>query len=346
MMRRTLSREELFALVWERPTCEVAKEIGISDVALTKLCKRLQVPKPPRGYWAKVQAGQTPRQAPLGAFREEIDRRRREAVRIQAAGNLSKFQQQFYDTALAGLKAQGIDVGAAEMRGSRLPKLDPDLAAQLLLLIQNRAHEWIKQGKVGARWSHSLQGSAASLVGKLLPLARPQLLIFEHEQRNRWSSGDGPAVLVRLTAPLQERIASLVRMVRDHELDHIVIPLTSADHSWSARYIHSPDSRMLLDSTLCVSATEIWVESMRRAWRKEDSAERIGTARLTLREVMPIDYMPVRELPLPASITRAVVAPYRSRLQALVEAEQVCDLLSNAALKMERNMPSDRRPGR
>lgn len=67
-MRRELSREELFALVWERPTSEVAKELGVSDVALAKLCKRLQVPKPPRGYWAKVQSGRTPRRPPLAAF--------------------------------------------------------------------------------------------------------------------------------------------------------------------------------------------------------------------------------------------------------------------------------------
>jgi hypothetical protein len=340
-MRRNLSREELFALVWARPTSEVAKELSISDVALAKLCKRLQVPKPPRGYWAKVQAGRTPRRPPLDAFREEIDRRRREAARIQAVGTLSKLQQQFYGAALADLKAQGIDVDAAEVRGSRLPNLDPDLAAQLLLLIQNHAHEWIKQGKIGARWSHSLQGSAASLVGKLLPFARPQLLMFESELRNRWSRGDGPAVFVRLTASLQERIASLVRMVRDHKLHHVVMPLTSADHSWSVRYIHAPDSRMFLESTLCISATEIWVESMRRAWREEDSPERIGTARLTLREIMPIDYMPVRELPLPASITRAVLAPYHNRLKALIEAEQVCEMLSSAARMMERNVPND-----
>jgi len=55
MTRREFSREELFALVWEKPTSEIAKELGISDVALSKLCRRLQVPKPPRGYWAKVQ---------------------------------------------------------------------------------------------------------------------------------------------------------------------------------------------------------------------------------------------------------------------------------------------------
>ena len=32
---------------------EVAKELGISDVAVGKLCARLQVPKPPRGYWKR-----------------------------------------------------------------------------------------------------------------------------------------------------------------------------------------------------------------------------------------------------------------------------------------------------
>jgi hypothetical protein len=36
---KTLSREELFALVWEQPTTEVARELGVSDVALGKLCR-------------------------------------------------------------------------------------------------------------------------------------------------------------------------------------------------------------------------------------------------------------------------------------------------------------------
>lgn len=43
-----LTRKELFALVWENPATEVAKDLGISDVALQKLCRRLQVPIPPR----------------------------------------------------------------------------------------------------------------------------------------------------------------------------------------------------------------------------------------------------------------------------------------------------------
>lgn len=38
MAKRELSREELFGLVWERPTSEIAKDLGISDVAVGKLC--------------------------------------------------------------------------------------------------------------------------------------------------------------------------------------------------------------------------------------------------------------------------------------------------------------------
>jgi hypothetical protein len=36
----------------------VAKRYGVSDVAIAKACVLLDVPKPPRGYWAKKAAGQ------------------------------------------------------------------------------------------------------------------------------------------------------------------------------------------------------------------------------------------------------------------------------------------------
>jgi len=73
MKETSPSREELFAMVWECPAKEVARELGISDVALGKMCRKLQVPKPPRGYWAKMAAGRKPRQPPLRAYREEKD---------------------------------------------------------------------------------------------------------------------------------------------------------------------------------------------------------------------------------------------------------------------------------
>jgi hypothetical protein len=54
---RRVSREELFAMVWQKPMSRLAEEFGISGNGLAKICDRLDVPYPPRGYWAKKEAG-------------------------------------------------------------------------------------------------------------------------------------------------------------------------------------------------------------------------------------------------------------------------------------------------
>jgi hypothetical protein len=69
----TLSRSALHELVWTKPVRDVAKEFGISDVALAKRCRALKIPLPARGYWAKVAAGQKPRRPALPPF---TDRKR------------------------------------------------------------------------------------------------------------------------------------------------------------------------------------------------------------------------------------------------------------------------------
>lgn len=60
-----LTREELFNLVWSKPMRVLAPEFGLSNVGLTKICRRHNVPTPGLGYWAKVEHGQKPRQATL-----------------------------------------------------------------------------------------------------------------------------------------------------------------------------------------------------------------------------------------------------------------------------------------
>ncbi len=57
---RTITRQQLFELVWSKPTSQAARELGISDVGLGNICQKLGVPKPGRGYWAKVSKGQQP----------------------------------------------------------------------------------------------------------------------------------------------------------------------------------------------------------------------------------------------------------------------------------------------
>lgn len=56
-MKREFSRKELYELLWSQPTRTVAAQLGLSDVALAKQCKKANIPLPSRGYWARRQAG-------------------------------------------------------------------------------------------------------------------------------------------------------------------------------------------------------------------------------------------------------------------------------------------------
>jgi biotin operon repressor len=47
-------KEELQKLIWEKPCAKIAKELGVSDKAIEKRCKKYGIEKPPRGYWAKL----------------------------------------------------------------------------------------------------------------------------------------------------------------------------------------------------------------------------------------------------------------------------------------------------
>ena len=57
---KRLNRLELYELVWTTPMSKLAVQFGISDVALTKRCKKLHIPTPGLGYWARIAAGQKP----------------------------------------------------------------------------------------------------------------------------------------------------------------------------------------------------------------------------------------------------------------------------------------------
>jgi hypothetical protein len=55
--QRELSRKSLFEMVWSQPMTKLAAQFKISDVALTKICRRHEIPVPGRGFWARVAAG-------------------------------------------------------------------------------------------------------------------------------------------------------------------------------------------------------------------------------------------------------------------------------------------------
>jgi hypothetical protein len=62
---KRFTREQLYALVWSEPMQILGPRYGLSDVGLKKICKKLRVPTPGRGYWAKKAVGAAPRATPL-----------------------------------------------------------------------------------------------------------------------------------------------------------------------------------------------------------------------------------------------------------------------------------------
>lgn len=75
-------RGKLYEEVWAEAVTTGAKRYGISDVALRKICKKLAVPLPPLGYWARVAAGRkSPTSATSQIFRPGRDRQ--EARRLR-----------------------------------------------------------------------------------------------------------------------------------------------------------------------------------------------------------------------------------------------------------------------
>lgn len=66
-----IAREELYELVWSMPMTKVAEKFSVSGSYMARVCSvfALGVPRPERGYWAKLEVGKAlPRPALLEAL--------------------------------------------------------------------------------------------------------------------------------------------------------------------------------------------------------------------------------------------------------------------------------------
>jgi len=55
-----ITREELYELVWSKPMTKVAEDFDVSSSYMARVCAVLRVPRPERGYWAKLAVGKAP----------------------------------------------------------------------------------------------------------------------------------------------------------------------------------------------------------------------------------------------------------------------------------------------
>src|SRR4051812_47860861 len=64
-VNKEFARKELYDLAWLKPMTKLAKQFGLSDAGLQKICAKHRIPTRPLGFWAKLQFGKASKQIPL-----------------------------------------------------------------------------------------------------------------------------------------------------------------------------------------------------------------------------------------------------------------------------------------
>jgi hypothetical protein len=69
-----ISRRELYEMVWKEPLLTLSGKYAISDTGLRKICKRMDIPLPPGGYWQKIRYGKyvPVKKLPISTCEEDI----------------------------------------------------------------------------------------------------------------------------------------------------------------------------------------------------------------------------------------------------------------------------------
>jgi len=65
MGRDVITREVLYELVWSKPMTKVAEQFQVTGSYMARVCSVLRVPRPERGYWAKLAVGKASVRRPL-----------------------------------------------------------------------------------------------------------------------------------------------------------------------------------------------------------------------------------------------------------------------------------------
>src|SRR6187549_20249 len=53
-----ITREDLYTQIWSEPATRLAQRYDVSSSYLARVCEALNVPHPPRGYWARKVVGE------------------------------------------------------------------------------------------------------------------------------------------------------------------------------------------------------------------------------------------------------------------------------------------------
>src|SRR6185369_13592044 len=162
-----LTRRKLYELVWSRPMSGLAKEFGISGTGLAKICDRLLIPYPPRGHWAKAQAGRQGEPPALPPAPET------DAGPIVISAERARSRRTRTRFSPEARRSQLIDAAAELIAAEGLPAASMKSVARKVGISEAMAHNYFPQRR-----------------DMLLALARRELHAMDVSRRNALAAGD------------------------------------------------------------------------------------------------------------------------------------------------------------
>jgi len=237
--RIRLTRTELYEKVWTTPMRTLAKEFGMFDVGLAKVCRKHNVPVPPVGYWRRKETGHKVTNPLLPAAKdgpEHLDIYVRERLRPE-------FEQ------LARQAAPEVAV-------------PPGLSHPLVL----RSESLLDRGKLNQRGLLiSKHGALAHILvsreqaPRALKILNALLLAFEQRgQSASWPKEEGALLAVSIDG---EAVRFSLSEVTDN-LAHVLTP-AEAKHSWS---VPKHDYKLAGRLQLQISNLPPFMGPIRRTW--------------------------------------------------------------------------------
>lgn len=139
-------------------------------------------------------------------------------------------------------------------------KRTPSREELFALVWERPAREvWLKEGLPIAMSDRGARQSVRSLVGKLLPVAREQVVVFERCDEEGEKERYGPRLFVRMSAVLQQRIARNVQLSCEERLSQVCWDLGWWDSAFEVDSVGWPPQSDRHRYEFCVSRNEAWL---------------------------------------------------------------------------------------
>ncbi len=206
-IKRSYSREEFHELVWSTPIEELANRFGVTTNLLVRICHNHLVPVPPKSYWTKIEAGETPTPTPLRA----VENTSLHTVIIeQPQARPSAYAAAIAEAAIAAIQGKGPPVAKRPETASTPPRKRSSLTPK-------NAGAEPKNIDLDPTVSKNRFESTGEKASSITPLrkTRPEVAAFVAELRSMRLDRDGFVYLKYIKVPPADlnRVASLISSI-------------------------------------------------------------------------------------------------------------------------------------